>query len=230
MKADTMNDYRQIVQNAEPGHIVPIVKQIDINDPMDFFARISNYGRAENSCLFESREYLSGDSALSFGTAKPALYLAGSADDFTIQALSPTGRRMLGYLTGDASRFAFCESIHVDKDTLRGKIRRNDQIVDEQTRLSCTNQMDVLRAVAFSFKLASQPFRVTCGLLGALSYDFIDQFEKLPANESDLLGNPDYELYFADNRRYPSPGFGDELPEPISGFLLPHQAPHQEWF
>jgi anthranilate synthase component 1 len=40
---------------------------------------------------------------------------------------------------------------------------------------------------------------VTCGLLGALSYDFIDQFEKLPANEGDLLGNPDYELYFADN-------------------------------
>jgi anthranilate synthase component 1 len=59
--------------------------------------------------------------------------------------------------------------------------------------------MDVLRAVAFAFKLASKPFRVTCGLLGALSYDFIDQFEKLPANEDDLLENPDYELYFADN-------------------------------
>jgi anthranilate synthase component 1 len=40
---------------------------------------------------------------------------------------------------------------------------------------------------------------VTCGLLGAISYDFIDQFEKLPTNEEDLLGNPDYELYFADN-------------------------------
>ncbi|MHC4659779.1 MAG: anthranilate synthase component I family protein [Planctomycetota bacterium] len=51
----------------------------------------------------------------------------------------------------------------------------------------------------FAFSLASKPFRVTCGLLGALSYDFIDQFEKLPPNEEDLLGNPDYELYFADN-------------------------------
>jgi anthranilate synthase component 1 len=40
---------------------------------------------------------------------------------------------------------------------------------------------------------------VTCGLLGAISYDFIDQFEKLPANKHDLLNNPDYELYFADN-------------------------------
>ena len=59
--------------------------------------------------------------------------------------------------------------------------------------------MDVLRAVAFAFRLASKPFRVTCGLLGALSYDFVDQFEKLPASGQDLLGNPDYELYFADN-------------------------------
>ncbi|MHC4186666.1 MAG: anthranilate synthase component I family protein, partial [Planctomycetota bacterium] len=48
-------------------------------------------------------------------------------------------------------------------------------------------------------QLASKPFRVTCGLLGALSYDFIDQFEKLPPNNDDLLNNPDYELYFADN-------------------------------
>lgn len=194
-----MNDYRQIIQAAKPGHIVPIVKQIDIRDPMDFFARISDYGRAKNSCLFESREYLAGDAALSFGTAKPALYLAGSGNDFTIQALSPTGRRMLTYLSADDSRFSFCESIHLDKDTLQGTVRRNDGVVDEQTRLCCTNQMDVLRAVAFSFKLASKPFRVTCGLLGALSYDFIDQFETLPKNESDLLGNPDYELYFADN-------------------------------
>ncbi|KKL69754.1 hypothetical protein LCGC14_2111740, partial [marine sediment metagenome] len=49
------------------------------------------------------------------------------------------------------------------------------------------------------FCLASKPFRVTCGLFGAISYDFIDQFEKLPASKNDLLGNPDYELYFADN-------------------------------
>jgi len=71
--------------------------------------------------------------------------------------------------------------------------------MDEQSRLRTTNQMDVLRAVAFAFRLASKPFRVTCGLLGALSYDFVDQFEKLPPSSEDVMGNPDYELYFADN-------------------------------
>lgn len=194
-----MDDYRQIIQGAEPGQIVPIVKQIDMTDPVDFFARISDYGRADHSCLFESREYLAGDSALSFGTAKPALYLSGQGDAFTIQALSPTGRRMIAYLARDPERFAFCASLDVTEGAIHGRIRRSDTVVDEQTRLTATNQMDVLRAVAFSFRLASKPFRVTCGLLGALSYDFIDQFEKLPGNEEDLIGNPDYELYFADN-------------------------------
>ena len=106
---------------------------------------------------------------------------------------------MIEFLSADQSRFDFCESVDFDAEAITGRIKQSQEFVDEQTRLKTTNQMDVLRAVAFAFKLASKPFRITCGLLGALSYDFIDQFEKLPASEEDLLGNPDYELYFADN-------------------------------
>jgi len=194
-----MDDYRQIINGAEPGQIVPIVKQIDFDDPMNFFAKLSDYGRAKNCCLFESREYLTGSGALSFGTTKPALYITGTGSDFTIKALSNTGRRMLEYLGSDKARFAFCESVDFGADAITGRIKRINRLVDEQTRLQSTNQMDVLRAVAFAFRLASKPFRVTCGLLGAISYDFIDQFEKLPQSKTDLLENPDYELYFADN-------------------------------
>ncbi|HNS21514.1 MAG TPA: anthranilate synthase component 1 [Sedimentisphaerales bacterium] len=194
-----MEDYRQIIENAEPGQIIPIVKRIDVDDPLAFFAKLTDYGRAKNCCLLESREYLAGTTALSFGTARPALYLTGTGADFTIRALSRPGRRMLGYLAAHRERFAFCESIDFAAETITGRIRRCEGTVDEQTRLGATNQMDVLRAVAFAFRLASKPFRVTCGLLGALSYDFVDQFEKLPPSRQDLLGNPDYELYFADN-------------------------------
>ena len=205
-----MEDYRPIIQNARPGQIVPIVKRIDMTEPVDFFAKLSDYGRAKNCCLLESREHLAGFAELSFGTAKPALYLTGTGADFSIKALTKTGRRMIEYLSAQShpqasleaatrSRFDFCESIEFGAETIAGTIKQTQELVDEQTRLKTTNQMDVLRAVAFAFKLASKPFRVTCGLLGALSYDFIDQFEKLPANQEDLLKNPDYELYFADN-------------------------------
>jgi len=198
-----MEDYRQIIHNASPGQIVPIVKQIDFDEPVDFFAKLSDYGRAKNCCLFESREYLAGSGALSFGTTKPALYLTGTGADFTIKALSNAGRRILKYLSTKKERFAFCESVEFGLEEITGRIGRGGsrtaRTVDEQTRLQSTNQMDVLRAVAFAFRLASKPFRITCGLLGAISYDFIDQFEKLPPSGDDLLGNPDYELYFADN-------------------------------
>jgi anthranilate synthase component 1 len=194
-----MEDYKQIINSARPGQIIPVVKEIEMADPMDFFAKTSDYGRAKNCCLLESKEYLADTAALSFGTARPALYLTGSGRDFQIKALSKTGRRMLAYLAENRERFAFCESVDFDESQISGKIKQVTGTIDEQTRLTITNQMDVLRAVAFAFKLASKPFRVTCGLLGALSYDFIDQFEKLPANSEDLLCNPDYELYFADN-------------------------------
>jgi len=194
-----MDDYRQIIKSAKPGQIIPIVKQIDIDEPVDFFAKLSDYGRAKNCCFFESREYLAGSGALSFGTAKPALYLAGTDIEFTIKALSNTGKRILDYLSTKKKRFAFCESVEFGRESITGRIKQVKKTVDEQTRLQSTNQMDVLRAVAFAFSLASKPFRVTCGLLGAISYDFIDQFEKLPQSSTDLLDNPDYELYFADN-------------------------------
>ncbi len=199
-----MDDYRQTIKSAKPGQIVPIVKQIDMDEPVDFFAKLSNYGRAKNCALFEASDYLA-ENALSFGTAKPALYLTGNGNKFTIKALNNTGKRILDYLSTKKNRFAFCESVEFGSETITGRIRatshepRATKVVDEQTRLQSTNQMDVLRAVAFAFSLASKPFRVTCGLLGAISYDFIDQFEKLPQSSTDLLGNPDYELYFADN-------------------------------
>ena len=193
-----MDDYRQIIHSAKPGQIVPIVKGIDIDEPVDFFAKLSDYGRAKNCALFEASDYLS-ENALSFGTAKPALYLTGTGVDFSIKALSNTGRRILDYLATKKERFAFCESVEFGSEEIIGRIKQVNEIVDEQTRLTSINQMDVLRAVAFAFSLASKPFRVTCGLLGAISYDFIDQFEKLPPSGDDLLGNPDYELYFADN-------------------------------
>lgn len=197
-----MQDYKDIIRNAEPGSIVPIVKQLDMDDPVSFFSRLSDYGRAKNCCLFESREYLAeADSgALSFGTARPSLYLTGTGNDFRIEALSPTGRRMLKHFAGPAKeRFDFCSKIEFDDEQIVGTIPHSDGLIDEDSRLKSVNQMDVLRAVGFAFKLASKPFRVTCGLLGALSFDFVDQFEKLPANRSDILKNPDYELYFADN-------------------------------
>ena len=196
-----MSDYEKRIHQARPGQILPMVREIDITCPVEFFARLSDYGRKKHCCLLESRDYLTeGDAGeLTFGTADPALYLTGRGNRFSIEALTPTGRRMLTYFAEHRERFSFCKSIDFAPECITGELEPNEQVMDEESRLKSTNQMDVLRAVGFAFELASKPFRVTCGLVGALSYDFIDQFEKLPANAHDILDNPDYELYFADN-------------------------------
>ncbi|MBW2037703.1 MAG: chorismate-binding protein, partial [Deltaproteobacteria bacterium] len=198
---ENMEKFLKLILSAQPGQIIPLVREIDIHCPVEFFAKLSDYGRKKHCCLFESRDHLDAEGAdeLTFGTANPALYLTGSAETFYIEALSETGRRMIAFLAKNKSRFAFCETVSFSDSRITGKIKISHQNIDEQSRLKSTNQMDVLRAVTFAFSLAGKPFRVTCGLLGALSYDFIDQFEQLPPNQSDILQNPDYELYFADN-------------------------------
>ena len=195
-----MNDYKKRIEQAHPGQIIPMVQEVDITCPVEYFGKLSDYGRKKHCCMLESRDYLTEADAgeLTFGTANPALYLTGTGNQFSIEALSPSGKRMIGYFGAHRERFDFCESIEFGTDRISGQLKQSDAITDEESRLVSTNQMDVLRAVGFAFELASKPFRVTCGLVGALSYDFIDQFEKLPANHEDILGNPDYELYFAD--------------------------------
>lgn len=196
-----MEQLKEKLKTAQAGTIIPLVEEIDIGSPLGYFAKLSDYGRKRNCCLLESRDHLAEDPTgeLTFGTADPALYLTGKANTFTIKALSAVGERMVRYFAARPELFAFCESINFGENEISGTLAVTSGVMDEQARLKSVNQMDVIRAVAFSFKLASRPFRVTCGLIGALSYDFIDQFEQLPPNESDILENPDYELYFADN-------------------------------
>ena len=81
-----MDDYKQLIEYAKPGQIVPIIREIDFEEPVDFFAKLSDYGRTKNCCLLEASDYLA-ENALSFGTARPALYLTGTGADFTVKAL-----------------------------------------------------------------------------------------------------------------------------------------------
>ena len=53
-----MSDYRQQILEAKTGDIIPIVREIDIDCPVEFFAKLSDYGRAENCLLLESKDHL----------------------------------------------------------------------------------------------------------------------------------------------------------------------------
>ncbi len=192
-----MEEYLEKIKKAKLEEIVPIYKVIEGPiDAVEFFAKLSNYGAKKHSILLESADIVPKYGELSLGSASPCLKLTGFKEDFEIKALNAVGKKFLKLIKKDLS---FCDKLTYKQDTIKGKLIVKRKNVSEDQRLKLKTHMDIIRAVAFKFKPTEKPFIPYCGLFGAISYDFIDQFEDLPQNKEDLLQNPDYELYFLDN-------------------------------
>ncbi|MBU0628342.1 MAG: anthranilate synthase component 1 [Nanoarchaeota archaeon] len=192
-----MEHFLERIKNAKQDEIIPVYKVIDGPiDSVEFFAKLSDYGRKSNSILLESADIIPKYGELSIGSASPCLKLTGLKEDFEIKALNQLGKKLLKLLKNDLS---FCDKIIFKQDLIKGKLAPKRKNVSEEERLKLKTHIDIIKALAFKFKPTEKPFIPYCGLFGAISYDFIDQFEDLPQNKEDLLQNPDYELYFLDN-------------------------------
>lgn len=192
-----MEQYLEQIKKAKLGEIIPIYKVIEgpINS-VEFFAKISDYGRKKNSLLLESADIVPKYGELSLGSSSPCLKITGIKEDFEIKALNILGKKILKLLKKDLS---FCDKVTFKQDLIKGKLLPKRKNVSEEERLKLKTHMDIIRTIAFKFKPTSKPFIPYCGIFGSISYDFIDQFEDLPENKEDILENPDYELYFLDN-------------------------------
>jgi anthranilate synthase component I len=192
-----MDKDQNILQNAKIGTIVPVVETLPYAlDPVEFFAKITEYGKKKNSILLESADIIAKYGERSLGSADPCLMVKGKNEDFEIKALNRLGRKFIRMLKGD---FKFCDKVKYGKGQIVGKLKPKRCLVSEEDRLKLTNHMDIIRKIAFKFKPTTKPFVPYCGLFGSISYDFIDQFEDLPKNEKDIVKDPDYVLYFLDN-------------------------------
>jgi len=189
---------RDIIKQSKIGSIVPIYKTIQkIGCPVEFFAKLSDYGRKENCILLESADIVPKYGENSLGSADPCLKLQGKEEKFEIIALNKLGKEFLEFISKD---FGYCDEVEIGKDRIKGVLKRkSNQTISEQERLKLRTHMDIIRNIAFKFKPTTKPFVPYCGLFGAISYDFIDQFENLPKNKIDILQNMDYEFYFLDN-------------------------------
>ena len=176
----------QAIEQAKIGDIVPVYKVVERVDVLDYFAKLSDYGR-KHSILLEFKEK-------TIGSANPCLKLKGNKEQFEITALNNLGIKFLAFLKGD---FKFCDKVQYGKNRIIGNIKPVRKAVSEDLRLRLKSHMDIIRQVAFKFKPTLKLFMPYCGLFGAFSYDFIEHFEDLP--EKDSLNEPYYEFYFLDN-------------------------------
>ncbi|MAG22139.1 MAG: anthranilate synthase component 1 [Candidatus Diapherotrites archaeon] len=191
-------DFRKKIEAAQIGSMIPVYKEVDIdsNCPVELFAKLSDYGRQENSILLESADIMKRFGEKSLGSANPCLLVKGKGAEFSITALNKTGERFLGFIKDN---FGFCDSIDFTGKELSGKLVSTKKTVSEEEHLKLKTHADILRTIAFAFTPTEKPFVPYSGLFGAISYDFIDQFEQLPASKADPLEDPDYEMVFLDN-------------------------------
>ena len=192
-----MEQYLDKIKKATLGQIIPVYKVIEspINS-IELFAKLSDYGRKKHSILLESADIVPKYGELSIGSVSPCLKVTGFKEDFEIKALNPLGKKILRLIKKDLN---FCDKLTYKQDSIKGKLIPKRKDVSEDERLNLKTHIDIIRTIAFKFKPTEKPFIPYCGLFGAISYDFIDQFEDLPENKEDTLKNPDYELYFLDN-------------------------------
>ena len=145
-----MEEYLDRVKKAKLGEIIPIYKVIDgpINS-IEFFAKLSDYGRKKHSILLESADIVPKYGELSIGSTSPCLKLTGNKEDFEIKALSPLGKKILKLIKKD---LGFCDKLTYKQDTINGKLAPKRKNVSEDERLKLKTHIDIIRAIAFKFR------------------------------------------------------------------------------
>ncbi len=185
------------LEKAKAGNIVPLYKTMPMTScAVNYFTKISNYGRKKNSILLESADVITNYGEKSIGSADPCLKVKGKENSFEITSLNETGKRFIAAIKND---FDFCENLKISNEKISGTIPKSKKVLNEEEKLFSKTYADILRIIAFKLTPIYEPFEVYAGLFGAIAYDFIDQFEELPKNKSDLLNEPDFEMNFYDN-------------------------------
>ena len=100
---------KRLYENLEIGSIVPIIETLPFAiNPVEYFAKLSDYGRKKNSILFESASVVPKYGERSLGTSDPCLKIIGKGESFEISALNDTGIKFLNFLKND---FDFCYEV-----------------------------------------------------------------------------------------------------------------------
>ena len=71
------------LKDAKIGSIVPIVETLPYAlEPVEFFAKLTDYGRKKNSILLESADIIAKYGERSLGSADPCLMVKGKDENF----------------------------------------------------------------------------------------------------------------------------------------------------
>ena len=78
-----MHPAYNLIKNAKIGSIVPVVEVLPYAlQPVEYFAKLSDYGNKKHSVLFESADIVPKYGEKSLGSANPCLKVVGQNENF----------------------------------------------------------------------------------------------------------------------------------------------------
>ncbi|NVJ68417.1 MAG: anthranilate synthase component 1 [Gammaproteobacteria bacterium] len=169
-----------------------LIKKIPLSlSPIDSYKRTCQLGRKADTVLLETAEAASHANQKSIIGISSAVKIKSIDDIVEISALNDNGKAFLKSFDTEAiQEFTF----EVSPQKIIAKLKPQPPVYDEELRLVQASSLDILKSIKQQLVASAQDNESTY-LLGAFSFDLVDQFEVLPTiNKPD----EDYVFYLAD--------------------------------
>ncbi len=164
-----------------------LTARLPYSDALPLYRQLKN---EMPSCLFESASAVDKSSRLSVIGLEPTLELLGKDDSLRLRLLHPHGRPFYDFIHAEYRAF-----VETERDgQLRLRIPKLPFSGAEEDRLDRQNIVQPLRRVLAEFHSTDKNFM---GFYGALSYQFVYQFEDLQHQKP--CAEPDFHLFLFDN-------------------------------
>jgi anthranilate synthase component I len=167
----------ETIKQAKIGSIVHFFAEAGYVDSMEYFAKLSNYGKRKNSLLIENNDF-------SLGSADPCMIILGKGLNFEIKGLNETGKLFLHSIKKD---FGFSDRAVYSKNRIYGALSAGKRAASQEQKLKSKSHLDIIRVIARKFSPHND---VPSVMFGIISHDFL-----APEEGSDH----DYIFYFLDN-------------------------------
>lgn len=164
--------------------------------PCEVFGLLTSNGQTSHTALLETAEPGTQKSKRSISMASAAAVVEGLDGTVTIKSLNDNGKSFIDALAKlDQALTGFTQRVSNESITYTLDKASDDKALNEDQRLTQPTISDVLTLITEQIQSNQKADNVSSCLIGAMSFDLVDQYEALPSLNKTT---PDFKFYLAD--------------------------------
>lgn len=163
--------------------------------PCEVYGLLTQNGQKAHSVLLETAEPGTQKSKRSISMVSAGAIIEGVNGTVTISSLNDNGASFIKELSNDSHNITGFTKDAADNCVTYAIKQTSDELISESQRLVQPTIADVLFYIVEKIKSHQKTDDASSCLIGAMSFDLIDQYESLPEIEKD---SPDFRFYLAD--------------------------------